>query len=40
MNTRTPAKDGMNWLTGSFSSKPPSSHKIIAATAVIGLLIE
>ena len=40
VNTRTSAKDGMKRLTGSFSSKPPSSHSIMAATAVIGLVIE
>ena len=38
--TRTSAKDGMNELTGSVSSNPPSSYSIIAATEVIGLVIE
>jgi hypothetical protein len=30
----------MNELTGSVSSNPPSSYSIIAATEVIGLVIE
>ena len=38
--TLTPAKDGMNELTGSVSSNPPSSYSIIAATEVTGLVIE
>jgi hypothetical protein len=38
--TLTPAKEGMNELTGSVSSNPPSSYSIIAATEVIGLVIE
>jgi hypothetical protein len=38
--TRTPAKDGMKRSTGSVSSKAPSSHSIIAATEVMGLVIE
>ena len=38
--TRTSANAGMNELTGSVSSKAPSSNSIIAATAVMGLVIE
>ena len=38
--TRTPANEGMNALTGSVSSKAPSSYSIIAATEVTGLVIE
>ena len=38
--TLTPAKEGMNELTGSVSSNPPSSYSIIAATEVTGLVIE
>ena len=38
--TRESANDGMNFETGSFSSKAPSSYSIIAATEVIGLVIE
>ena len=34
------ANDGMNFDTGSLSSKAPSSQSIIAATEVIGLVIE
>ena len=39
-NTRASRNEGMNELTGSVSSKPPSSCSIIAATVVIGLVIE
>ncbi len=39
-NTRTAPNDGMNELTGSVSSKAPSSNSIIAATEVMGLVIE
>ena len=39
-NTRESANAGMNFATGSLSSKAPSSHSIIAATEVIGLVIE
>ena len=39
-HTRASANDGMNAATGSFSSKAPSSHSIIAATDVIGFVIE
>ncbi len=38
--TRASAKAGRYWETGSLSSKAPSSHSIIAATDVIGLVIE
>ncbi len=38
--TRTSANEGMNLLTGSVSSKAPSSYSIIAATEVTGLVIE
>ena len=38
--TRLSRKAGMNRLTGSFSSNAPSSYSIIAATEVIGLVIE
>ena len=38
--TRTSLKAGMNLLTGSVSANPPSSYSIIAATEVIGLVIE
>ena len=34
------ANDGMKALTGSVSSSAPSSYSIIAATEVIGLVIE
>ena len=40
VNTRTSANEGMNALTGSFSSNAPSSYSISAATEVIGLVIE
>ena len=40
VTTRASAKDGMKALTGSVSSKAPSSHSIIAATEVMGLVIE
>jgi hypothetical protein len=39
-HTRASAKLGMNRETGSLSSKAPSSQSIIAATDVIGLVIE
>ena len=39
-HTRASAKAGMNFATGSLSSNAPSSHSIIAATDVIGLVIE
>jgi hypothetical protein len=39
-NTRASRNEGMNEPTGSVSSKPPSSYSIIAATEVIGLVIE
>ena len=38
--TRTSAKEGMKRLTGSFSSKAPSSYSIMAATDVTGFVIE
>ncbi len=38
--TRVSANDGMYFETGSVSSSLPSSNRIIAATDVIGLLIE
>jgi hypothetical protein len=38
--TRASANDGMNFATGSLSSKAPSSHSSIAATEVIGFVIE
>ena len=38
--TRVSANDGMNLDTGSVSSSLPSSNRIIAATEVIGLLME
>jgi hypothetical protein len=40
VKTRVPAKAGMNRSTGSVSSNAPSSQSIIAATEVIGLVIE
>ncbi len=39
-NTRGSANSGRKRATGSLSSKRPSSHSIIAATDVIGLVIE
>ena len=39
-NTRWSGKLGMNRCTGSFSSKAPSSTRSIAATDVIGFVIE
>ena len=39
-HTRASAKAGMKRATGSLSSNAPSSHSIIAATDVIGLVIE
>jgi hypothetical protein len=39
-HTRASANSGRNLLTGSFSSKRPSSHSISAATDVIGFVIE
>ena len=39
-HTRTSANAGMNCATGSLSSNAPSSHSSIAATDVIGLVIE
>ena len=38
--TRSRSNDGMYVRTGSLSSNPPCSHRISAATAVIGLVIE
>ena len=38
--TRTSPNDGMRSCTGSVSSNAPSSYSIIAATEVIGLVIE
>lgn len=38
--TRTSANEGMYLATGSVSWNPPSSYSIIAATEVIGLVIE
>ncbi len=38
--TRVSANEGMNFETGSVSSSLPSSNRIIAATDVIGLLME
>ena len=38
--TRTSANSGSQRLIGSVSSNRPSSHSIIAATEVIGLVIE
>ena len=38
--TRMSANSGSQRETGSLSSKCPSSHSIIAATEVIGLVIE
>jgi hypothetical protein len=38
--TRRSAKDGMNRLTGLDSSNAPSSYSIMAATEVMGLVIE
>ena len=35
-----PRSAGMNFATGSLSSNAPSSHSSIAATDVIGLVIE
>ena len=40
LKTRASAKDGMNRATGSLSSNAPSSHSIMAATEVIGFVIE
>ena len=39
-HTRASANAGMKRETGSLSSNAPSSHSIIAATEVIGLVIE
>ncbi len=39
-HTRVSAKAGTKRRTGSFSSNAPSSHSIIAATEVIGLVME
>ena len=39
-NTFWSRKDGMKRYTWSFNSKRPSSHRIIAATAQIGLVME
>ena len=39
-NTRMSANSGSQRDTGSLSSKCPSSHSIIAATEVIGFVIE
>ncbi len=39
-HTRASAKAGMKREIGSLSSKAPSSQSIIAATDVIGLVIE
>ncbi len=39
-HTRASAKLGMKRATGSLSSNAPSSHSSIAATDVIGLVIE
>ncbi len=39
-NTRTSANSGSQRLIGSVSSNRPSSHSIIAATDVIGFVIE
>jgi hypothetical protein len=38
--TRASANDGMKRATSSLSSNAPSSHSIIAATEVIGFVIE
>ena len=38
--TRGSANEGTNRATGSFSSNAPSSHSIIAATDVMGFVIE
>ena len=38
--TRAWANEGMNELTGSVSSNAPSSYSIMAATVVIGLVME
>ena len=40
LNTRGSANSGRNLAIGSLSSKRPSSHSIIAATEVIGFVIE
>ena len=39
-HTRVSAKEGMNRATGSLSSNAPSSHSIMAATEVIGFVME
>ncbi len=39
-NTRASANSGSHRLISSVSSNRPSSHSIIAATEVIGLVIE
>ena len=39
-HTLVSAKAGKNLATGSLSSKAPSSHSIIAATEVIGFVME
>ncbi len=39
-HTRASLNAGMNHSTGSLSSNAPSSHSSIAATEVIGLVIE
>jgi hypothetical protein len=39
-NTRVPANSGSQVAMGDLSSKWPSSHSIIAATAVMGLVME
>ena len=39
-HTRASAKAGMKRATGSLSSNAPSSHSIMAATEVIGFVIE
>ena len=38
--TRASSNAGMKFATGSLSSNAPSSHSSIAATEVIGLVIE
>ena len=40
VNTRGSANSGSQRAIGSLSSKAPSSHSSIAATEVIGLVIE
>jgi hypothetical protein len=38
--TRASANSGSHWAMGDLSSKRPSSHSIMAATEVIGFVME